>query len=361
MVETDKEGLKNNPDEISLKDLILKIKEWKEFLLSKWVTIIIAAAIGCVFGIAYAWIKPPIYKAELSFALEDDKSSGGGFGAAMGLANQFGIDLGSNGGGAFSGDNLLELMTSRSMVEKTLLSKTTINNKEQTLVELYISFNKFRKKWNKSELRNINFLVSSDRTLFNLQQDSILGVFYNKIIKDNLTVDKIDKKLSIVNIRVNSENEMFAKYFTELLAKTVSDFYVTTKTKKSVENVDILQRQTDSVRRELNTAITGVASSVDVNPNANPALQILRVPSQRRQVDVQANTAILNQLVANLELAKVSLRKETPLIQVIDKPILPLPKEKLSRLITGILGGILVGFFTMVFLIIKKLYNNIMS
>jgi hypothetical protein len=58
---------------------------------------------------------------------------------------------------------------------------------------------------------------------------------------------------------VNSTNELFSKYFTEALVKEVSDFYIDTKSKKSRENMLILERQTDSIRRELNGAITGVA------------------------------------------------------------------------------------------------------
>lgn len=61
-----------------------------------------------------------------------------------------------------------------------------------------------------------------------------------------------------------------------------------------------------------------VAASADANPNPNLGRQTLRVPSQRKQGDVQINQAILAQLVQNLEIAKMSLRTETPLIQVID-------------------------------------------
>jgi hypothetical protein len=352
-----------NTKEISLKEILLKIGEWWKYLLSKWVIILFAGVVGGAIGLTYALIKKPIYKAELSFALEDDKSSSGGLGAAMGLASQFGIDLGSsNAGGAFSGDNLIELMKSRSMVENTLLTPVIIKGKEQTLAELYISFNKLREKWdNKPELKDIRFLPGVDRANFTLKQDSILGVFYRDITKSNLSVDKIDKKLSIITVKVSSENELFSKCFVEVLTKNVSDFYIETKTKKSVRNVNILQHQTDSVRRELNAALTGAASSADVNPNPNPSLQILRVPSQRRQVDVQANQAILTQLVANLEISKVSLRKETPLIQTIDKPILPLEKEKVGMLKGVILGGFIVAFLAILFLLLRKLLRNLLE
>lgn len=362
MTYVDKESTANSSDEVSLRDFISKINKWYRYLLSTWVVIVTAGFIGGLIGLTYAFLQKPIYTAELSFALEDDNSTGGGLGAAMGLASQFGVDLGgSSGGGAFAGDNILALMKSRSMIESALLTAVNVNGKKQTLAEVYISFNKLREGWkDKPGLTNIRFLPNVSRSKFSLQQDSVLGTFYESIIKSNLTVEKVDKKLSIITVKVNSTDELFSKNFTEVLTETVSNFYITSKTKRSVQNVNVLQRQTDSVRRELNAAIGGVASSVDFNPNPNPTLQILRVPSQRRQVDVQANQTILTQLVANLELSKLSLRKETPLIQVIDKPILPLKKEKTGKLKGLLTGALFIGLLTSVYVIIRKLYIDIM-
>lgn len=362
MTKVDPEENLNNSDEISLKDLILKMQAWWRYLLSKWVIILVAGIIGGAIGLTYAWFKKPIYKAELSFALQDEKS-GGGLSSAMGLASQFGIDLGGGGaGGEFSGDNLLGLMKSRSMVEKALLTPVVVKGKNETLAEFYIDFNKIREGWQgKPELENIHFLPNADRSKFTLKQDSILGVFHNTLIATNLTVDKLDKKLSIISLSVKSTNELFSKYFTEVLAKVVSDFYVQTKTEKSTKNVAILQRQTDSVRRALYGAISGVASSIDAAPNPNPSLQTLHVPSQRRQVDVQANTAILSELVRNLEVAKMSLLQETPLIQVIDKPILPLDKYKTGKLKGLVIGGLIGGLLSIILVVLNRIIKNIMN
>lgn len=362
MVKEDQDHASDNSDEISLKELILKLIGWWHYLLSKWKIILIAGILGGALGLTYSILKKPIYSATLSFALQDEKSSAG-LSGALGLASQFGIDLGGGGaGGEFSGDNLLELMKSRSMVENTLLTAISVNGKNETLAELYISFNNFRDNWkDKPTLENIRFLPYADHSKFTLKQDSLLGVFHKTLIKNNLTVDKLDKKLSIIKLQVNSTNELFSKYFAEVLAKVVSDFYVETKTKKGIQNVAILQRQTDSVRHALNTAISGVAISADVNPNPNPLRQSLRVPSQRRQVDVQANTIILSELVKNLEIAKMSLLQETPLIQVIDRPILPLEKERFGKAKGLIIGGIM-GVFLIVFVMFsKKIFQDIMS
>ena len=112
-------------DEISLKELILKLQEWWSYLLGQWKLIIWVSFIGSLLGLGYAFTQKPIYKAEFSFVLEDEKS-GGGLGGALGLASQFGLDLGGGGGGIFAGDNLLELMKSRSMVQKALLSPISV-------------------------------------------------------------------------------------------------------------------------------------------------------------------------------------------------------------------------------------------
>jgi uncharacterized protein involved in exopolysaccharide biosynthesis len=172
-------------------------------------------------------------------------------------------------------------------------------------------------------------------------------------------VDQKDKKISIITMEVSSTNELFAKYFCEALARQVGRFYVDTKSKKARINMDILQRQTDSIRGELNGAITGVAVANDNTFNLNPALNVKRAPSARRQVDVQANTAILTELVKQSEMAKVALRRETPLIQVIDRPILPLQKEHFSKAKGLVLGGFLVGFLTVLWLVLRKLFKEL--
>ena len=356
----------NDNDEISLKELIQKIKEWVAFLKTKWKLIIAISAIGGAIGIVYAYFQKPTYKAVMTFVLEEDK--GGGMSGAMGLASTFGIDLGgAGGGGLFTSSNILELMKSRLVIEKTLLNAvpyTNENGKTETvsLAEYYIRANKLREAWEqKPVIKNIQFAPTTDRSKYNLQQDSILQTISAAIIKNNLTIAQKDKKVSIISIEVKTEDQLFSKLFCEQLAKETSDFYIETKSKKARLNVDILQKQTDSIRGELNGAIVGVASANDNVYNLNPSLNVKRTPGTRRQVDVQANTAILTQLVAQLELAKVTLRKETPLIQTIDQPILPLEKEKVGKLKSLILGGFLAGFLTVLYLVFGQLYKKLVA
>ena len=350
---------KHTNDEISLKELIEKGREWFSYLLSQWKIIVLAGIIGAGLGLAYSFSKKPVYTASLSFALEDEKG-GGGLGSALGLASSLGLDLGGGGGSIFAGSNLTELFKSRAMVEQTLLSPVVVDGKSISLAEMYIHNNGWRDQWNDTpKLKAIQFLPNTKRKYFTRVHDSILGVMYQDLSKTGLVVGQKDKKVAIITIDVSSTNELFSKYFTEALVKEVSDFYVTTKSKKARENMDILERQTDSIRGALNGAITGVAVANDNTFGLNPAMNVRRTPSARRQVDVQANTAILTELVKQTELAKVTLRKETPLIQVIDSPILPLKKEQFGKGKGIVMGGVFTGFLVVLFLIIRRLLKEL--
>ncbi|MCA6498070.1 MAG: lipopolysaccharide biosynthesis protein [Chitinophagaceae bacterium] len=349
-------------EELSVKELIEKVIEVFKFLRSKWLIIAFTGIIGGGIGLGYAWLKKPVYKAVVTFALEDDKQSGGGLSSALGLASSLGFDLGGSAGGAFSGANLIELMKSKKMVLKTLLSAYEVKNKEQVLANDLLQLTRLDKKLEKKSKGVKAFIFQSNipQDKFTQEQDSVLFLLYEELFENRiLTVTQKDKKVSIITVEVNSKSESFSKFFAENLVKNVSEFYIETKSKKAKNNVAILQKQADSVRNELNQAITGIAVVSDNTFNLNPALNVNRVPSTKRQVDVQANTAILTQLVTNLELAKVALMKETPLIQLIDQPILPLKTDKPGKLKSLLLGGFLGVFLSALYVLGRRFFKQL--
>lgn len=347
-------------DEITLKELIERGKEWYFYFLSQWKIIVLTVFLGAVLGLTYSFMKKPTYTATLTFALENEKS--GGSGGILSLASQFGFDLGGSGGGIFEGSNLIELFKSRTMVEQALMKPVFYKGDTISLAEMYIQNKKWRESWNKKpKFAKIQFIPDTKRKYFTRVHDSILGVIYSDLSKNSLAVAQKDKKVSIITMQVTSKNELFSLYFCENLARQVGQFYVATKSKKARANMEILIRQTDSIRAELNSAIAGVASANDNTFNLNPALNIRRVPSAKRQVDVQANTAILTELVKQTELAKVTLRRETPLIQVLDRPILPLEKERFGKAKGIVIGGFLAGFLIVMTIIFKRILKNLIS
>ncbi len=353
------EKIPNN--QFTIKQLFVAGKDWFSYLLSQWLIILIVGLIGGAAGFFYAFNKKPVYTANLSFALEDQPQDGA-LSGALGLASQFGFDLGGSGGGMFASANLIELFRSRTIIEQTLLLPVTINNRTISYAEMYVENEEWRTAWReKPALQNIHFQPYADRSKFTRDQDSIMGAIYGAISKTGLSVVQADKKVDIITIEMKSSSENFAKNFTEALAQQVSDFYIQTKSKKARSNMEIISKQTDSIRGLLNGAITDVAIDNDKTFGLNPALNIQRTPATRRQIDVQYNAAILTELIKQTELARVALRKETPLIQVIDRPIFPLKKEKLGKLMGLVLGGILGGVIIVLLLVLKRWYKSLLA
>ena len=326
-------------------------------LMRRWLILVISIILGAIIGITYSVFRKPTYTAVCTFVLEEQGGVGGALGQYAGLASMVGIDVGGGSNGLFQGDNIIELYRSRRMIEKTLLSKVNIGRKECLLIDRYISFNELHKKWNKEpQLKQLSFDIPRER--FTVKHDSIIAVIVNDINRRCLSVQRPDKKLNIISVQVQSKDELFSKCFTDAIVKNVNAFYSETKAKKAVDNLRILQRQADSVKLVLNSSISKAAIATDANPNANPALRILAVPSQRNQVDIQSASAIYGEVVKNLELAKIALRKDMPLIQIIDEPVLPLKNDKSSTILSGIIGAVMLLFATAVLLLLITVWKN---
>jgi hypothetical protein len=350
-------------EEISLKVFILDIQRYLRYIFSKALIIIFFGILGAVLGFFYAKYKVPVFVASTTFVLEEGNPSMG-LGSLGGLASMVGVDVGG-GGGLFQGDNILELYKSRKMVEASLLSNVNFEGSKMTLIDRYIDINGLKDKWKEegSNLLNIRFNDQKSKDFIGTRKiDSLLGSVVSTINRDYLRVSKPDKKLSIVKVEVRSKDEFFAKAFNDKIVENVNDFYIQTKTKRSLENITILQQKTDSVRSVMNGDINKSVAISDATPNQNPTRQIQRVaPTQRFQFSAETNKAILGELVKNLELSKITLSKETPLIQVIDQPIFPLEKQSFGTIKGILIGGFLFGFLCIVSLIIRKVFLEIIS
>lgn len=349
--------------EITIKEVILDFRRWIKFLWSKKWTILVAGILGGLLGLCYAFVKVPLYTASTTFVVESSDSKGG-LGRLAGMAAVAGIDLGGDAGGLFQGDNIMELYKSRRMLVQALLSKIHPDSNE-LLIDRYLLYSGIKENWEeRPDLLKLNF--GQDPTtlspLENRLRDSVLTSLSNDIRKNALVIDRLDKKLSVLKVDITSPDEMFSKVFNESLVKQVNDFYIKTKTKKFTDNIRILQQKVDSVRAVMKGSIYSAAMVSDATPNLNPTRQVQRIaPTQEAQFSAEANKAVLSQLLQNLELTKMTLLQEQPLIQLVDRPVYPLKVSRLGKIKGFIIGGLIFGFLAVGTLVISKWYRNMMA
>jgi hypothetical protein len=342
------EQIQSDTDEISLKELIVKIRSVWSFLLKKWLIITLIGLLGGGIGILYAYLTPIKYTSKLTFVVEEGKTGGGGLAS---LAGQFGFDLGgASGGGVFSGDNILLFFKSEGLCRETLI---TMYDSAQNvmLVDRYAEVTKMKKSWLKNKkIGAINFSKYNNGKFPRLE-DSLMQEIVKGILKADLSVSKPDKKASFVEVKSMMRDEMLSKFFSERLVKIATQRYVDSKIKTKAINVNMLQRKADSLAAVLNNKTYSAAASQQSLIDANPALRSVPIAAEITTRDKTMAATIFGEVIKNLEISKTMLNQETPVIQMVDQSTLPLFKERVGKLKSLVLGGILAGFLTVFFLI----------
>jgi hypothetical protein len=337
---------------IVLGDVIESIKRFFSYLRSQFKLIALFAVIGLVLPLIYRALQKPAYAASTTFILEEKSANGGGL---AGLASQVGLDLGSLGSGSslFTGDNILDIIKSRVIIEKVLLTPIS-GNAGKTLADLYLEFSGLGERLPAP----VSFAIPAASVVapaHTVYQDSVLYVMYEQIAKKNVSVDRLNKKGSIFKIVTVSQNQVFSKNFAERLLKETTTYYVNVKTSTAAANVKRLQARGDSLLRVLNAKSYNAASFQILDPNV--AFKSMSVPAEVSSRDKSIVFSIYAEVTKNLEMSRIALVSQTPVIQLLDVPKFPLMDDRKSYVflgIAGLLAGLLVGFFLCLYLYTDK-------
>lgn len=319
-----------------------QVQAFLNLLIAKWKLLMVMAVLGFGIGLAYHWIKPIEYIARTSFVVEESKSGSGNLMSA--LAGQFGFDIGSLSGtsGVLAGDNVLQLLKSGTLIKQTLL---TDYDGKRSLADVYAETEELKRKWEgkKKVGKLIDFPVGKklDRL-----QDSLLKVVYHKILEKNLSVLKPDRKLGFFELSVISKDEQFSQLFCTRLLKVATDFYVNTKTRRLQSNVQRLQAKADSLESMLNRKTYSTAETNKLLLNANPVYANTGVSAEISNRDKFVQSTIYGEIIKNLEISKTAMIQETPTVQVVDYPDLPLNSTEENwwvKALSGMMAALVAG------------------
>ncbi len=337
-------------DEISLKELIQKMKELFQYFWTFRFWVVLIGLTGGGLGFAYAhFFKEVQYTSKLTFAIEE-KSGGGG--SLLGLASQFGVDLGGGGGGLFTSDNLLLLLKSNRIIQGALL-KPVPDLEEGNLLNLYMSIH-----YKDALTENKISFIPSDlpRLEFSREQDSIVAFIAENLSKE-VEIVKRDKKASLIDITIVDPSENFAFLFNKFLIQEATDLYIELKVGKMRRSVKVLQSRVDSVQRVMDGTMLSAAVSMD--QSLGIVSMAPRVSTTKKQMEAQMLGTMFAELTKNLELTKFTLEREEPVIQIVDAPMMPLLKEGKGRIKFTVIGGFLAGFLMLGFLFGKRFLDGL--
>ena len=343
-------------EEFSPRKFILQVQGLGRYILSKWLVILAVALLLGVAGAAYSLTKKPQYIAEMTFVLDEEATQSPRSGISQ-LSEELG--LGSDAGSVFSSPtNIAELMMSRLLIEKTLRSTVKVEGKNVLLADFFLDSLDYREKWmKKSRFYRLDFLSKKTDRQEALFENGIMRSMYETLIAQNLKFDKKGKGTTIISVLCTSTHELFSKFFLEELMHTVTQYYIEKKTERAKMNVDFIQQRTDSIRHAYNIALYGRAEFSDAF--FNPNRQLPMVTREKQQTDIQILRASYIELTRSLESAKTVLMRETPLIQYLDQPVLPLKALRSNMIKFALIGFFLGAFLVIGYFLLRKIWVQV--
>ncbi len=321
MTNTENSKLTEKSDEMRMDSLVLWFGYAVVYLKRNLLWILIGVGCGSGLGwlVSLGWPDRE-YAAIYTISAEEKTSS-----AWENLLAQFGMDVsGNNPANVFQGESLVKLFSTRNLIEKALITPTILPSGDTAWLGEY--FFKRSKEDKLSEFKEFRFVKGDSGILigYSSLQDSALWLAYRYILKEVMSVSRPDKKMTFIEVSCQDRNDTMAMVMAGKLIQTVSAFYTDNLTFKARKNLDVLQEELDSVKKELNRNM--YQSSLLNDGDVNATRQVLRVDQNRKLIDLQISMTLFGELTKNIELAEISLRKETPLIQIIDYPRFPLER-----------------------------------
>ena len=356
--------------------------------------IFISGLVCAVLGLGYSFWKQPIYLARVNFVIEENKQNASGLFSA--LAGQVGMDLSSLSGmsGILAGDNVLELLKSPTLLKKVLVSPypgDSMYNIASKYAEVYGKLETYDKLVGGNFYHPVSTIASQSgatppdpggESLKNSPsskeeeasknsppsiggapnppkaderggvkkssrvQDSLLTAIATRIIEKELAVYKPDRKLSVFRLDLSTRDELLSQTIATRLLDQATKLYIETKTKRLKLNVDRLQRKADSIGSLLNYR-TEVSVRKDII-NQNPSYVSTEVDVEISNREKGMLGVIYSDVNKSLDITKTALLQETPTIEIIDTPDLPLKKIEVKWYFAAALG-LLMGIVLYVF------------
>ncbi len=344
-------------DEITLKELVLKVRGYGREVLGKWWVVLIFIVMGCgIMYYKYTKAKPD-YSASLSFVLKTDGGlSFGGLSAFLG-----------GGGGNSKLDKLISFATSRRIIHSTLFKPIEINGDTNFLANHLIKDLDFHKTWEKDTTGIKGFLYNladaqrlNDPNTFTRRENSVLLALKEALVgKLAIFSAGYDKKSEIITLNLTTHNEQLTIDLLRAWYSELTEYYIRESTSKENKSYANLKAQVDSVKRSLDGSTMAAARAEDASRGIFLMEDREKIEKLKREGMISAS--VYAEALKNFAMATVSKENSVPVIKDLDMPIAPIKPEFLSLKKALAMGIALGGFIGAFLVVIRKIFMDAMA
>lgn len=293
----------------------------------KWLIIAIGLLAGLGMGIR-AYFAPVMYRTTTVFHPESSPTGSSG----LMIPDPISILMGSSDGSA-SGQQMIGVLQSKSISESVVADTIVWNETQKLLAEVILG-----------EQPQGFSLISMVKQLF--VEDT--GLTYSaKIIQASQQLMREQSletsEQGFIVFTFGFYNPDLCQLIAEKYIEKLISYYTKQKTAKAQLNVDFFTERTDSVKRELDVISAQRARAIDQEQYRVFARDM--VPTAELDSKLEMLKEMYIQLVASREQFIAQLKRETPIIQILDPPKPPFDVESPSTLIHfmgGLIGVVLL-------------------
>ena len=359
----------NNPppsyyqdDEITLKELLLKLGEFaKELWRSKMLLVVMALV--CIGGLVLKGKMTPVtYSASMSFLVE------GNDGSQTKIMSPFGpLEFGS-----VENNKITELARSSRIIHKVLLTKKVLDDEYDYIANHLIDIYKFQETWAKepmiAEFKYLHlgeyYFVTDSLEIYGpkdfraLDEIQVLLAGNKLISKKGMMAMIYDDETDIFRLDVKTINEPLSLILIEAIFNELKLFYTEETVGRTTAAFELVSAQADSLQVELDDKEMALAGFQDRKRGFTSSIPDLRRAKLQREVTEL--TVDYNESARSRKSLELLLMQETPEFQIIDQTFIPI-EEKPSMVKDVLLGGFLGLFLAGIYVIGRKIVRDAMA
>jgi uncharacterized protein involved in exopolysaccharide biosynthesis len=344
-------------DEMTLREVILKVREYYRELLSKRKIVALLVLAGMSIQAHRVFTFIPYYPASLSFMVNESKGSSIG-----GMLGQLGSLVGVEKEERH--EKILELAKSRRMMARALFDKHTLDGRDDYFANHIIHTEKFHKAWRRDTVLNGFLFTRGDPTQFNNIENRVLKAIHMKLAggeqeKEPLYAAKAEKKTGIMTLTIKTRKAELSIALANALFKSLSDYYIESTVRKEQETYNLLTEKKDSLEHII------YANDIQTARHADQSYSLLsavdKVPAKRFDRNNIILTTLYAEVLKNWQLAEFALKTSTPFITSIDEPILPIKPTRKSLLKSLIVGAVIGGMLSVTYILGMYIYRQAMA
>lgn len=374
-MELKNQGTKTGQGEVSLRDLILSIKNYSRYILKNWLFIGLMSLLGLAYFIYGFATHKRSFEASITFMVNEDEGSA--LGGIASMLGSFGGLLGG-AGSEFNLDKILHISTSNRLAEQIVLAPVVINGRQEYLGNHLIESLDTMEEWAEVSLMDRvlgmaeekkikkNYRFTSDSLNFENEVESwVLKRIINRLFGDpdagveGMVKNAYGELSGIMEINVSTYEEELSIAIANSLFEELSNFYVNKSTAKQKQTYELMKAKHDSIFQELRTTEYSMATFSDRNQALFRKQDVLRQDRLKR--DLLINATALGEAKKNLEISHFALQNRTPFVQLIDRPFKPLKDSKPGLIYSVIVGAFLGGLLGVLIIMLRLYYRNMMA